>query len=267
MGLLKYIVVCIALPLGVMAAPAPTKIDLPYKMTASKLSEDVFVVTDNDFYSSNILVVKMNDDTVVLVSSPFEKLATKTLLDWVNKTLSPKKSVDINTHFHLDGTGGNEIYRQMGVETWSSDLTKEMRIADNKKDRVKSAEFYENEDLKKRILQSHPTFAEHTFNLKEGKAFSFSGEIVEVYFPGPAHSPDNVVVYFPKQKLLFGGCMIKPKSLGYLGAADVKAWPESARNLRRFEVKTVVPGHGNWGGPELIDKTIEVAEKAAKKIN
>ncbi|MBP9708241.1 MAG: subclass B1 metallo-beta-lactamase [Oligoflexales bacterium] len=266
MGLLKLVIINIALPIVVIAAPIPAQTELPYKLTATKLSEEVFVVTDNDFYSSNILVVKMRDETVLLVSSPFEKLATHTLLDWVNKKLSPKKMVNINTHFHLDGTGGNEVYREKGVETWSSDLTKKLRIADNKKDKVKSAEFYESEDLKKRILQSHPTFAEHIFDLNKGKTFNFSGEKVEVYFPGSAHSSDNVVVYFPKQKLLFGGCMIKPESLGYLGAANVKAWPNSARKLKRFDVKTVIPGHGSWGGPELIDKTIDVAEKAAKKM-
>lgn len=244
-----------------MAAPSQNEVKLDYNLKVTKLNENAFVVTDQDFYSSNILVVKMEDESVVIVSSPFEDLGTKALMKWVKSSLKPKRMVAINPHFHLDGTGGNEIYKKMGVETWSSDLTKELRLAENKKDRKKGAEFYKDTSLRKRILDSNPKPAEHTFDLKKGKTFSFSGEEVEVFYPGPAHSPDNVVVYFPKQKILFGGCMIKPKSLGNLGDANVKAWPESARKLLKFDVEMVVPGHDPWGGPELIKKTIEVAGK------
>jgi glyoxylase-like metal-dependent hydrolase (beta-lactamase superfamily II) len=57
--------------------------------------------------------------------------------------------------------------------------------------------------------------------------------------------------------------MIKPKQLGYLGDADVKSWADSARKLTRFDAKIVVPGHGPWGGPELVDQTIVTAKAAA----
>jgi glyoxylase-like metal-dependent hydrolase (beta-lactamase superfamily II) len=237
---------------------------LPYNMKVKEIEANVFVVTDVDYFYSNTLVVKMADGTVVLASSPFEKLGTQTLLDWVNRTLKPKKVVAINTHFHLDGTGGNEVFQKKGVETWSSGRTKELRLAENQKDPVEGAKHFEREDLKQRILNSRPVPAKNLFVLEKGKEFSFSGEKVKVYFPGPAHSPDNVIVYFPKQKLLFGGCMIKPKELGYLGDANIQAWPTSAAQLKNFDVKTVVPGHGPWGGADLISQTIEVAKKALK---
>lgn len=244
--------------------PQQAKLDLNLKVT--KLSENVFVGTDEDFYSSNILIVKMPDESVIIVSSPFENLATKFLLNWIEAELKPKKIVAINPHFHRDGTGGNAVYKKFGAETWSSDLTKSLRLKANKIDPVKAASFYKDPDLKERIIKSPAIPAENTFDFKLGKQFSFSGETVKVFFPGEAHSPDNMVVYFPKKKLLFGGCMIKPESLGYLGDANVRAWPKSARNLKRFDVTTVIPGHGKWGGPELIDKTIVVAEKAAEKL-
>lgn len=242
------------------------QIDLAYNLMVSRIDSDVFVVTDRDFYSSNVLVVKVSDGSVVIVSSPFENLGTQTLMDWVTKTMKPKKVVAINTHFHLDGTGGNEVYKKMGVETWSSDLTKKLRLEENKKDRIKGPEFQKSMDLKRSILNSNPVPADNIFDLKKGKIFTFSNEQVEVFFPGEAHSPDNVVVYFPQKRLLFGGCMIKPKELGYLGDADVKAWPNSARQLEKFNAKVVIPGHGEWGGPEMVTKTIKVAENAVREM-
>lgn len=248
------------------AASAPEQVKLKHNMQIKKIMDNVFMVTDEDYYSSNVLVVKMNDGTVVLASSPFENLGTEELIKWVKNNLTPKKIVAINTHVHLDGTGGNEVYKKNGVEVWSSDLTKQLQLTKAKTLIEDAAKGFKNKELRQRILNSHVVVADNVFPSETGKSFNFSGEKVEVYFPGPAHSPDNVVVYFEKQKILFGGCMIKPEELGYLGDADVKSWPSSARNLKRFDIKTVVRGHGSWDSSEMIDKTIEVAEKAANKL-
>ena len=59
--------------------------------------------------------------------------------------------------------------------------------------------------------------------------------------------------------------MIKPRQLGYLGDADVKSWADSARKLTRLDAKIVLPGHGQWGGPELVNQTIATATAAKEK--
>ncbi|MBY0472122.1 MBL fold metallo-hydrolase [bacterium] len=259
---LLFALICFS-SLNTNAASLPEITKLPHNMTAQKIMNNVFMVTDKDYRNTNVLAVKMTDGTVFLASSPFENVGTETLMTWVKKTLNPKRIVTVNPHFHMDGTGGNEVYKKNGVEIWASDLTKKLQLEFGQAMIGKVAPSYDRKELQDRVLQSKVVVADHIFSAKEGKTFDFSGEKVEIYYPGPAHSPDNVVVYFPKQKLLFGGCMIKPEELGYLGDADVKAWPNSARNLKKFDVKTVVRGHGPWGGPEFIDKTIAVAEKGA----
>lgn len=40
---------------------------------------------------------------------------------------------------------------------------------------------------------------------------------LEVFYPGPGHTPDNSVVYLPAHKLLYGGCFIKSKESVSLG--------------------------------------------------
>ena len=32
---------------------------------------------------------------------------------------------------------------------------------------------------------------------------------MEVFYPGPGHAPDNVVVWVGRERLLFGGCLLK----------------------------------------------------------
>ena len=97
------------------------------------------------------------------------------------------------------------------------------------------------------------------FDLHKGLELKFGDEVVQIYYPGPSHSPDNVVVYFPARKVLFGGCMVIGwNGVGNRSDADMEAWPESIRNLRRFDAELIVPGHGDRLDPGLLDHTIEL---------
>jgi metallo-beta-lactamase class B len=57
---------------------------------------------------------------------------------------------------------------------------------------------------------------------------------------------DNVVGYFPKDEIMFGGCLIKElgATRGYLGDANLKAWSSTVLEVKaRYpKVKIVVLG-------------------------
>ncbi len=96
-----------------------------------------------------------------------------------------------------------------------------------------------------------------------------AGVQAEVFFPGAGHAPDNLVVWLPASRVLFGGCMIRAAAadaLGNLSDADVAAWPASVERVKeRYGQAThVVPGHGAAGGSDLLDHTIELARRGAK---
>lgn len=233
------------------------------ELKVEMIKKNAYIVTDTTFYNSRVLIVKMRDGTVVITSSPFENESSEKLMKWVKNSLEPKKIVAINTHFHRDGSGGNEVYINEGAEVWSSELTKKM--VKEKIGKPKDVSFYKDNKIINRILKSDLKVANNTFKNKDGKIFNFSGDQVEIFFPGHAHSPDNIVVYFHKEKILFGGCMIKPKSLGYLGVANIANWPSAAMKLKKFDFDIIVPGHAKWGGPKILDMTIDVAQKALNK--
>lgn len=93
------------------------------------------------------------------------------------------------------------------------------------------------------------------------------GVEVEVFAPGPAHTPDNVVVWLPAQGLLFGGCMVRPagaRSLGNLADADLASWPSSALRVaaRYGAARVVVPSHGEPGDTSLLAHTADLAHAA-----
>jgi metallo-beta-lactamase class B len=98
---------------------------------------------------------------------------------------------------------------------------------------------------------------------KDTLTFNFEGHPVECFYPGPGHTSDNIVVYLPSKKVLFGGCLVKDataQTLGNLADADAKSWPASiAAVKKRFPLaKVVVPGHGNSGGLDLLEHTLQL---------
>ena len=64
------------------------------------------------------------------------------------------------------------------------------------------------------------------------------------YF-GQGHTKDNVVGYFPKENILFGGCLIKElqATKGYLGDANVGEWSSTVEKVKQQypNVKIVIP--------------------------
>ncbi len=95
----------------------------------------------------------------------------------------------------------------------------------------------------------------------------FFGEDLEVFFPGQAHSPDNLSFYIPSRNILFAGCMvkdIKSVNLGNLADGYPKKYEDSLKRLfRRYGSIAdllVIPGHGITGGKELIEHSISLSE-------
>jgi metallo-beta-lactamase class B len=89
---------------------------------------------------------------------------------------------------------------------------------------------------------------------------------LRVYYPGEGHTRDNVVVWFPGKKILFGGCFIKSldaKGLGNIADANLDQWPNSVRTLDSIfsDARLVIPGHQSSGGKELLRHTLDLLEK------
>ena len=80
-----------------------------------------------------------------------------------------------------------------------------------------------------------------------------SGQPVEVFTAGTAHSPTDLFVFLPNHGVLFTGDAVVNMPAMYMGECNLDNWIRTLRALRRRNIKTVCPGHGPAGGPELID--------------
>jgi metallo-beta-lactamase class B len=239
-------------------------IEIAPDLEVRHIQEGAFVFTHTFPWEANSLAVIVGDH-LILVDTPWTPQATQEMLEWLDDQLGPRDVIAINTHFHLDNLGGNEYLVEQGIPIYGSTLTAQLLSERGDAMLAQLVEWTQaNEDP--RYAEGFASFSllppTELFDLDDGLELSFGGENIQVYYPGPAHAPDNVVVYFPDRKLLFGGCMIIGwDAVGNTADADLEAWPESVRNLSQFDFDILVPGHGDRLDPGSVEHTLKLLEE------
>ncbi|MCL1066681.1 subclass B1 metallo-beta-lactamase [Shewanella olleyana] len=217
------------------------------ELTITPLSETLFVhesfmqTQQYGFVGSNGLIL-VDANKAYLIDTPWSETDTEKLVEWI-KQQGFSLEASVSTHSHDDRTAGIDYLNRIGVATYASEHTNKL------------------------LEQAGKATANHSF--KEGQ-FDFVEDKIEVHFVGAGHTVDNLVVWFPQSKLLYGGCLVKSlgsKSLGYYGEADLDAWPKSISNLQtQFSQSVqVLPGHGKMGDQQLLSHTIWLLEQHAAK--
>ena len=259
----RILVVCLTILSSIEIANAKVnqedldKVLMP-GLAVSELMGDTYLVTDQTMFWSNILITVHGNQTVFIVSSPYDSRATKSLMKWITLKFRPKKLIALNTHYHADGSGGNQVFHEWKVETWSSDRTRNLMRNEALKLRQETMQYLTTFSQRKRVLNTKIETAQNIFSAKRGKRFVIGDETIQVIFPGEAHSKDNLIVFFPNRSLLFGGCAVKGgKSLGYLRDANLKTWSSALEKMKKLSAKTVVLGHGKNRG-NAIENTLKL---------
>lgn len=197
-------------------------------------------IQTNDFgkVPCNGLIVRNHGEAIVFDTPTNDKDAT-TLIRWVQENLNCKIKAIIPTHFHDDCLGGLKAFHEHNIASYAYYKTIELAKA-------------------KQLTVPKNSFQD-SLNLQLGK------EIIIAKFFGEGHTKDNVVGYFPNEKVLFGGCLIKEldATKGYLGDANVADWSATVKKLKKQypQVNIVIPGHGEYGNSKLLDYTINLFKK------
>ena len=198
-------------------------------------------------FPSNGLIVQ-NGDALTLVDTAWGEIKTEKLLNEIKKQINLPVSHAVVTHAHSDRAAGVDVLEAQGIEVWAHPLTKKLTIEYG-------------------LPVPNKTFTKLN---KAGDSVILNN--LEVIFPGPAHAMDNLLVWLPQQKILFGGCAVRAKSAKSAGNTkhgDVHSWISVTQKMaERFPLaKIVVPGHGEPGGLELLTHTKQLVEQHLHSIS
>lgn len=214
-----------------------TSDDLLTKKVKDNVYEHVSYLVTQDFgkVPCNGMVI-FNKTEAIVFDTPDNDSIAAVLIDWINDSLNCKVIAVIPTHFHDDCLGGLKAFHKRQIPSYAANRT--IALARAKNVEIPQRGFDDKLELK------------------------VGDKEVVVEFNGEGHTSDNVIAYFPSQKVMFGGCLVKEvaASKGNLDDANVNDWSETVMKVKEKypDVEVVIPGHGKRGGTELLDYTIEL---------
>lgn len=233
--------------LAVSASQAQNALKVTDSITLTQVSPHTWVHTSladigsfGSVYSNGLVVISKGE--ALLLDTPVTDAQTESLVRFISDSMRAEVTQFMPNHWHDDCMGGLGYLQSQGIVSYANRMT------------VAEAE-------KHGLPVPDHGFAK-SLTLKVGDIK------VVCRYEGGGHTPDNTVAWIPSEKVLFGGCLVKDAKATWIGNtsdADMAAWPGTMERVckRYKKASVVVPGHGPWGGTELLTHTLELVSAPA----
>ena len=205
----------------------------------------IYVAEDSHYAKTNYLVY-IDTSSVTVIGAGWSPDTAAMLAQEIRKvTDKPVNDVILPDH-DPEYAGGSSYWKGIGANIISTELTEQVL----KRDWAKAVDFT------RKYFPTYPrvplvlpaTIYKTDFTLENGDMHGF--------YLGPSHNADDIFVYFPKEKVLYAGSILKER-LGNLAFANLAEYPKTLQKLQQLHlnIDRIVSGH--WSavhGPELIDQ-------------
>lgn len=214
----------------------------------SEIAAGVYAVIqpDGGWCLSNSGIVAGPDGTLVIDTMATERRARR-LRDLTaavsNVILSPRTAAVLNTHHHGDHTFGNCVFAP-DTTIVAHELTRENMA----KTGLGLRQIWPGADWGDIEVTLPSVVYQRSF------AFDNLGIPARVEHLGPAHTPDDSVVFLPEHGVLFVGDIVMNGLTPFCLMGSITGSLRAIETLRGYDAATVVPGHGEASGPEIFDE-------------
>ena len=219
------------------------------RLEIQKIHENFFVYTtyktlgDYPFPSNSMYVI--TDSGAVLIDTPWDSSQVLQLIDSIRIKHNSGIWFCVATHSHADRTAGLGVLNRLGIKTISTEFTNILCL--------------QNQEQAANTICPNDTI------------FNLGNTTMELFYPGRGHSPDNIVLWFPTEKILYGGCLLKSLeniSIGNVADANIPEWEYSLMNVmdRYPDPRIVIPGHFKFGDGSLLQHTLGIVKSELAKM-
>jgi cyclase len=190
--------------------------------------------------------VIVGDDHLMAIDSTGAPLHAKAFIAAAKKATGDKPFRRlINTHHHGDHVNGNQFFGPIEIVSHPYCRDEVLKAVPTTPARWDKREGWADGTEERTLIPPTTTF--------EGKmVYYYGGTAVEVEFVGPAHTYGDLMVYLPKEKILFAGDLAFYYVAPFAHNAHVGKWLQVLERILRMDVETIVPGHGPIGGKKEL---------------
>lgn len=191
----------------------------------------------NSGHNNNLSFI-IGDDAVLVYNAGGSYLLAAAMHEEIKKvTKLPVKYVVLeNAQGHA--ALGSNYWKEQGATIIAHQHTTE--ILKKNKARI---EANAKRSLKDKFFKTEIVLPDVEFTDK--MSVDLKGKQIELMHLGPSHSPDDVQLWMPKEKILISGDIaFNVRMLPILNHTDVKGWIKTWDKLVALEPKIIVPGHG-----------------------
>ena len=252
----KIITAIFASLLGCVSTVATAQ---PASIQAVQLAQGVWFVQGNsalgstgnrNFISNAGFFV--TDEGVVVVDALGSPALAQELLREIHRVTPQAIRYVVVTHYHADHIYGLQTLAQAGAKVIGHASAREYLNSDTAQRRLEASriELAPWIDANTRLVP-----ADQWLDTQETRFRLGSMDFV-VDHVGPAHTPEDVVVFVPQLGVLFAGDLFFQGRIPFVGQADSRLWIQALNRLMKYQPKIVIPGHGPASTNPMVDMTM-----------
>lgn len=239
--------VLLALSAACCLLPAFSQSQTALTLTPKQISPFVWYVegvtalgsVENKNFISNAAFIIGHDGVVVIDALGSPALADA-LIQAIRKITIKKIEAVIVTHYHADHIYGLQSFQKIGAKIFAHPSAKEYLNSETARQRLVAsrAELAPWVDGNTKLIEADNWLSNET-------KLSLSGIELVVKPVGPAHTPEDLVVFFPQDSVLFAGDLLFKGRLPFIGStANTGSWIQALNALLDFKSTVAIPGHG-----------------------
>jgi len=192
----------------------------------------------NQNFISNAAFVVTPAGVVVIDALGSPALATQLVAEIRKHTSKPITHV-IVTHYHADHIYGLQAFKALGAHIIAHRAAKEYLNSETARLRLEVS----RQELAPWVnAETHLVEADEWIDGE--KNLTVGGVQFQIKPVGPSHTPEDLAIYLPSEKVLFAGDLVFRSRIPYVGQADSRHWIAALDRLLAFDATVIVPGHG-----------------------
>ena len=195
--------------------------------------------TNQNFISNAGFVVTPKG--VVVVDALGSPILAKKLIQEIARITPQKVVAVIVTHYHADHIYGLQELKKIGAKIYAQGEGRNYLSSDTAKQRLIASRI----DFAPWINANTQLVAADVW-IDQRTKLTIGGIEFLVSRVGPAHAPEDLMVYIPSEKVLFVGDLVFRGRIPFVGNADSKGWLVALDEIEKLKPKIIVPGHGAY---------------------